>query len=240
MINFDQIPKILINLKKREDRLALAKKEMEFMNWEFDVFEAFDTNSYIGCALSHVEIAKKFLNSNDDYLMVLEDDVFFMPYSKEVLKNCEIELNKLNWDFFHLGPSLHRPINAFSQNLLDLTNVPPKDIERHRGIYATQGFVITKKSAEMIINWDTNKYIVNSHRMSPIDQYFNDVVYPNTISFSPSLPVALQRNNFSNINKTYDNNYYLISYNWNVYSPNKLDTKYFNQEYSENEKYNKS
>jgi GR25 family glycosyltransferase involved in LPS biosynthesis len=222
-INFNETPKFLINLSRREDRLQEVSKEFDYMDWSFERFDAIDTHSYIGCALSHQSIAKIILERGYDHAMVFEDDIFFMPYAKELIPKVEEELSRTDWSFFHFGPSLHRPLNKFSEELLDLTNLPPKDPNRHRGIFGTTGFILTKKSAEYIVEWNTNKIIENSHEQTPIDEFLDRGVYPNMQSFAPKLPLAVQKNNiFSDINKTIDSNYYIMTYNWNAYCPDKL------------------
>jgi len=240
-LNFDKIPKVVLNLKRREDRLVKFKEEMDFMGWDYDVFEAIDTGSYIGCALSHVEIAKKFLEKKDeDFLLVMEDDLFFMPYAKKVLMDCQNELNKIDWEFFHFGPSIHRPLKKYNDVLIDLNNLPPKDIDRHRGIFGTTSFVLTKKSAEVISNWDTNLYIENHRHIIPIDEYFDKILYKKVRSFCPYWLITTQQNDFSDINKTFDNNHYLLTYNWNVYLPHKIPTQMLDFNYCKNLRYEKN
>lgn len=233
-LNFDTIPKVVVNLKRRPDRLEKFKEEMSYMGWDFKVFEGIDTNSYEGCAFSHKKIAEDFLATNEDYLLVMEDDLFFMPHAKKVLKECEEELNKVEWEFFHFGPSIHRPLKRYNKVLIDLNNLPPKDENRHRGIFGTTAFVLTKKSAEIIANWDTNKYIVNSHRQMPIDEYMDRVLYKMSRSFCPYLLITTQQNDFSDINKTFDNNHYILTYNWNAYLPDKLSHQLGDFEYCKN------
>ena len=232
--NFNKIPKIVLNLKRRQDRLEKFKIEMDYIGWDFEVFESIDTGSYEGCAFSHQKIAKDFLEKDLDYLLVMEDDLFFMPYAKKVIQECEDELNKIQWDFFHFGPSIHRPLSKYNDKLVDLNNLPPKDEIKHRGIFGTTAFIITKKSAEIIVNWDTNKYIENKHKQVPIDEYFDKVLYKKVRSFCPYLLLTTQQNDFSDINKTFDNNHYLLTYNWNVYLPDKLPTLMFDFEYCKN------
>lgn len=234
-LNFDNIPKIVLNLKRRSDRLIKFQKEMDFMGWKYDVFEGIDTNSYEGCALSHVQIAKNFLlNESDEFLLVMEDDLFFMPYSKKVIEECQTELNNVEWEFFHFGPSIHRPLKKYNDILVDLNNLPPKDENRHRGIFGTTAFILTKKSAEIISNWDTNLYIQNSHHQIPIDEYFDKVLYKKARSFCPYWLITTQQNDFSDINKTFDNNHYLLTYNWNVYLPHKIPTQMLDFNYCNN------
>ncbi len=130
-IDFNTIPKFVINLERRPDRLESVTKEFEYMGWEFERFDAVDTHSYEGCALSHQKIAEIILERGYEHAMVFEDDIFFMPYAKELIPSIEDELSNNNWYFFHFAPSIHRPLNKFSENLVDLTTLPEKDPIRH-------------------------------------------------------------------------------------------------------------
>lgn len=233
-INFENIPRLVINLKRREDRLEKFKEEMVYMGWDYDVFEAIDTGDYIGCALSHKKIAENFLKNNDDFLLVMEDDLFFMPYAKKIISEVEPELNKNQWGFFHFGPSIHRPLQRYNEVLIDLNNLPPKDENKHRGIFGTTAFVLTKESAEIIANWDTSKYIPNEDRQIAIDDYMDRVLYKKVRSFCPYLLITTQRDDFSDINKTFDTNHYKLTYNWSQYLPDKLPKAMEDADYCKN------
>lgn len=90
----------LINLEGSHERLARATEQLQAVNWSFERFAAYDgrgmalssfeqyddaatqqnlgrrlLNSEIGCYLSHYGCAEKFLKSDADYLVVLEDDM---------------------------------------------------------------------------------------------------------------------------------------------------------------------
>ena len=225
-INFNDIPKFVINLERRPDRLEKVTQEFNYMGWSFERFNAVDTGSYEGCAYSHQKIAKLVLELGYEYVMVFEDDIFFMPYTKKLLPSIEKELNENQWDFFHFAPSIHRPLSKFSENLLDLTTLPPKDPDRHRGIFGTSGFILTKEACKIIAEWDTNVVIENSHKQVPIDEFLDRGLYPRIKSFAAKLPLIVQKNDFSDINRTTDSNHYLMTYNWNVYCPDKLDGVY--------------
>lgn len=225
-INFKEIPKFVINLERRPDRLDSIKKEFDYMNWSFERFNAIDTKSYEGCGFSHQKIANIFLERNYDYAMVFEDDAFFMPYAKDLIPKIEEELNNTEWYFFHFGPSVHRPLKKFSNYLVDLTSLPPKNPDRDRGIFGTHGFILTKESCELIRKWDTNDVIENSHRQVPIDEFFCNGVYPKLQSFSANLPLVTQKKDFSDINGTFDYNHFTITYQWNVHVPDKLENIY--------------
>ena len=144
-IKFSELKKFIINLDRRTDRLEHINEEMSWIGWDFERFSAIDTNSYIGCALSHQKLAEICLDLDGEYFMFLEDDIFFMPYAKEQISKCEEDLNNIDFDFFHLAPSLHRPVNNLTNNLMDITNLPPKDVDRHREVFGTSGFILNKK-----------------------------------------------------------------------------------------------
>ena len=67
-MRFKDIPKFVINLEKRPERLNEITQEMRYMSWDFETFKAIDMNGYMGCTLSHLEIfeiAKEFkMNKN--------------------------------------------------------------------------------------------------------------------------------------------------------------------------------
>lgn len=90
----------LINLDGSDQRLEQATKQLNAVNWSFERFSAFDgrgkaltefsqyddqatqdllgrclLNSELGCYLSHYGCVEKFLTTDADYLVVLEDDM---------------------------------------------------------------------------------------------------------------------------------------------------------------------
>lgn len=100
----------LINLDGSHERLKCATQQLESVNWSFERFSAVDgrgkaltefvnyddqgaqqilgrslMNSELGCYLSHYTCAEKFLNTEADYLVVLEDDMQIDPDFKAKL-----------------------------------------------------------------------------------------------------------------------------------------------------------
>ena len=145
---FDGVKKYVINLKKRPNRLEHMVKEMNYMGFNFEVFEGIERNSHEGCALSHIEIIKIAKEQNLDKVFVMEDDIFFMPYAKSLLIDLEKTLEIVDYGVLNLNMSIHRPLNVSDKSnlLLDLTNLPPKDENKHRGIFGTGFMVYTKNS----------------------------------------------------------------------------------------------
>ncbi|MGA6137906.1 glycosyltransferase family 25 protein [Acinetobacter dispersus] len=108
----------LINLDGSDQRLANATAQLQHEGWSFTRFAAYDgrgkalseftnyddaeaqkilgrslINSELGCYLSHYGCAEKFLETDADYLVVLEDDIQVLPNFKQ---NLESLLNYLD------------------------------------------------------------------------------------------------------------------------------------------------
>lgn len=220
MKNIESYPIYVINLKRRPERLKHAVSEMSYMGWNYRVFEAVDTNSHTGCMLSHKEIAKKLLESNEEYIVTFEDDLFFMPYAREFLPALNKQINSMSCNIINLGPAFHRPVSKIEDKLINLSDLPPRNLDRHRGIYGTVGLIYNRLVAEKIIKYyeDPNP----NHAQVPIDVFLDEFIYPLGKAYSPITPLITQRPVYSDINYTNDNNHYVITYNWNLYSPYKL------------------
>ncbi|WP_010112649.1 glycosyltransferase family 25 protein [Acinetobacter sp. P8-3-8] len=108
----------LINLEGSDERLARATAQLQAVNWPFERFSAYDgrgkelssfenyddqatqqalgrrlLNSELGCYLSHYGCVEKFLQSDADYLVVLEDD---MKITEDFKKSVDDVLEYLN------------------------------------------------------------------------------------------------------------------------------------------------
>lgn len=108
----------LINLDGSDERLTRATEQLQAVNWAFERFSAYDgrgkelssfanyddaqtqqklgrrlLNSELGCYLSHYGCAEKFLKSDADYLVVLEDD---MKITADFKNSVDVLLNYLD------------------------------------------------------------------------------------------------------------------------------------------------
>jgi len=175
MIDLNSIPKYVINLDSRSDRLDHVKKEFDFIGWDFERFSAVNTNSFEGCGLSHQKIAQKAIDQDLDYYMVFEDDVFFMPYFHEKLNLYIQELEKTDWDMFHFGPAFHIKTNFPDSELIHLGRDIAKKTPNDRGIFCTQAMLIKKSLYHELFKWNkvTEKW-KNYACQQPIDMFFSE------------------------------------------------------------------
>lgn len=137
----------------------------------------------IGCYLSHLNCAKKFLESNAPYALVLEDDVKINCNLKKIVESflqwAENEKHQ-NWDLINIGAKelkISTEIKEFSDG--------EKIFKLHHAHYfpmTTTGLIWSREGAQ--------KFVENSHEIfAPVDNYFRyALTRSNTgLAFSPPL-----------------------------------------------------
>lgn len=224
-MDLNRIPKFIVNLERRPDRLSHIKNEMNYIGWDYEVFKAIDLNNHGGCSLSHIEILKIAKERNYDSVMVIEDDCIFMPYSKELTHKIETEVDEVDYGIINLSPTLNRNVNRCEDIslFLDITNLPPKK-EHERGIFATNMIIYHKSIYDKVIELEKPE-LLNYYA---IDDYIYQFVLPSKQSYSPILPLAPQISSWSDVSQGQYNNFYTQTYNWNLYSPCKIPSEYLN------------
>jgi GR25 family glycosyltransferase involved in LPS biosynthesis len=226
MLKFNEIPKFLVNLERRPDRLAEVKKELEYIGWEYEIFKAIDTGNHEGITRSTLEIIKIAKEKGYPRVMIIEDDIRFMPYAKDFLNKIEEQCGDLKFGVFNLAPTLDRPISK-SVNydlLLDMTNLPPK-LEHQRDIYAANLIIYDESIYDKLFDIEVNP----RPYYYPIDEFVFKYIIKDHQSYSPILPIAPQSKGFSNIGNVEYSNFYMQTYNWNAYSPVKIPGQYMDE-----------
>ena len=115
-----------INLDKRPDR----KEKIEQQLSEFNILginrhtaNCSTDSGPTNCKLSHYEVYEKFLSSNENLLLVLEDDCLFLPQftarSKEILNNIFSQ----SFDLFWLGCRNRRTPRLYNNHCYQVQSV---------------------------------------------------------------------------------------------------------------------
>jgi len=229
-MKLNDIPKFVLNLEKRVDRLEHIQKEMMYIGWEYELFKAIDTGSHKGCTLSHIAIIDIAIERGYDSVMVIEDDCSFMPYAKSLIETLDKELENTEFGVLNLSPTHNRPVNISKNHklLIDITNLPPKE-ERHRGIFATNMIVYHSSVYNDVKNIITDSL----HGHYAIDEYIYDNVTSKKQSYCSILPVAPQKSDFSDVTQGSYGNFYMQTYNWNVYSPYKIPNEFLDYDHNQ-------
>lgn len=170
----------VISLERRRDRLEKFAQMLQEkqINMEFVVFDAIDgkklkstrrleqlfrPNDYnyrrglIGCALSHISIWTKMLNTDKhfDFALIMEDDVVLVDDFADKLRKFHYGL-KSNWEIVFLG---HHPYEKFiTSDTFDKTRVPKvvqynalKSITESKG--GTGGYIINVRGARKMLSF---------------------------------------------------------------------------------------
>lgn len=226
-MNLNTIPKFVVNLERRKDRLEKIQKELSYIGWEYEIFKAVDTNDHKGCSLSHASIIKLAKENNWGEVLVIEDDCTFMPYSKSLVDQINEECRDLDYFIFNLAPTLNRPVNVSDKYklLVDLTNLPPAN-EYHRGIFATNMILYNKKSYDIVLEIERPENI----GYFAIDDYIYKNVFLKHQSYSPVLPIGPQTKDWSDVSQGDYSNFYTQTYNWNNYCPYKIPSEFLSYE----------
>jgi glycosyl transferase, family 25 len=132
----------------------------------------------IGCALSHVNVAKEIIYRNLPFAIILEDDVLLTNEFKKILPNL-YKLDNINFDFIMLGAFTS---NEFWNGKLKTKNTPSHITELRSVIYldkpessltneiylhkphhpthsidfihGTHGYIMSKSGAEKVIKFN--------------------------------------------------------------------------------------
>jgi len=228
-MKFNDIPKFVVNLERRPDRLEKVKKELNYIGWDYEIFKAIDTNSYMGITRSILEIITIAKERNYSRVMIIEDDIGFMPYAKDLLNKLEEACEGLDFGILNLSPTLNRFINRSETNelLLDMTNLPPRP-EHLRDIYACNTLIIDSSVYDEMFKISETAF-PSGDFFYAIDDYIFQFIIQKYQSYCPVLPVAPQGKDISNISDGEYNNFYLQTYNWNLYSPTKIPSEFLDQ-----------
>ena len=129
-----------INLKKRQDRLELLKKNIP-ADFNLIIIEAVEhKNGSIGCGLSHQKIIKLAIEKNMDRVLVIEDDNVFSDNCIDILTKVLYEIPV--YDILLGGAHYITYPTMISANLFKI-----------RKFSGTNFILYNKSSYKTILNW---------------------------------------------------------------------------------------
>lgn len=105
-----------INLEHRKDRKESIEKQLNKLGWKYTRFNAVQhPNGAIGCTLSHIKLLEMAIEKNLDYIVILEDDIFFTNielFSSQIKNFFE---SKIEYDFLFIGGNLYFPYVSLNE-----------------------------------------------------------------------------------------------------------------------------
>lgn len=171
-INSDSVNIYAINLKQSKKRKSVLDNEFKKINKTYNRYPAINgkyidetilkeirktsklTKGEIGLMLSTCHLWKDMLEADDnDYLLIVEDDIKFTDNFNKKFKKCCEELPD-DWDILLIGFRFHnKKQNVSISENLEKTNST---------FFGTHGYLINKKFVKKVINYCELKNINNA------------------------------------------------------------------------------
>jgi GR25 family glycosyltransferase involved in LPS biosynthesis len=134
-----------------DDKLNYLYDKNEKRNDKINIFK----NKYpgsIGCYLSHTTLWKALLNEfnveNENYILIMEDDSYFLPFAIQNIDIIIEKSKKFSWDILYIGHN-----TLVGKKIHYLFTKPQKPLHKvvsyNTGFY---GYVVKKSSLQKIID----------------------------------------------------------------------------------------
>lgn len=172
-----------INLVERNDKNKKMKTLFERLNLEVEFYRPNknETSGRIGCFESHINVIKKSITNNDEYVIIFEDDIIDTPaYDSSKIDEILMFMKDNTWcEYFQLGYTILP--HEFSNFIL--SKKITKNIIKYNG-NCTHAYVLSKKGMiNAIENWEKQAY----DNKADLDIYYKDKFQNNGASYCPIL-----------------------------------------------------
>lgn len=174
----------IINLARRADRWnKIVNTINNKFNYErFDAVDGsklvateqlhrlFDNNNYamrkgiVGCALSHIQLYFNLINSEQDYYIILEDDISFVDDYITKLTHLQNNL-PIDWDLIYISYHARPRFNLdIIQNKVALPTVTKfnSDEAIQLSLGGTSGYLISKQGAKKLLQFINDRGMTNA------------------------------------------------------------------------------
>jgi GR25 family glycosyltransferase involved in LPS biosynthesis len=157
---FDRKQKVIENLQKENivDYEFIKAVDGKTLKSSYELSKMFKKNdfgsrrSFIGCALSHINLWKNLLeDKNNDYYLILEDDITFCQNIKKKINDIQSKIT--NIDILFLGYHMYK--NKRDTNIYDVEseNYTVHLLNKSLYIGGTFSYFITKNGAKKMLDY---------------------------------------------------------------------------------------
>ena len=157
-----------INLNHRTDRRAHIEDLLKKSNL-FSISERIDAIKnelgHIGCVLSHIKTLELFIESGDEYSIILEDD--FITDTPDKLKDDIFKIFNDGVDF---------DLIQLAGNHINLTDSEYPYLKRVYDSQTTSGYIINRKFANILLNNFKESYNLIS-KFGRVHEYCLDIYW---------------------------------------------------------------
>ena len=164
----------VINLERRTDRKEKMEQvllEQNINDYEFfkaidgrqleltdEIYNLFKNNDFgnrkgfIACALSHLSLLKQLVHSEEEYYIIMEDDITFCDnFKTELIKNILKIKNNKEIDFLYLG--YHFKKKYENDRFTYLNHLTQIDNHEKYSICGNFGYIVTKLGARKLLDY---------------------------------------------------------------------------------------
>jgi GR25 family glycosyltransferase involved in LPS biosynthesis len=163
-----------INLDSRTDRKDKLESQLRDYNIRNVIRHSANTETSSGpqnCKSSHYQIYRKFLDTEYETLLVLEDDCLFLPYLYSNTEEVYNNIFSLNFDLFWLGCRNRRSPKLYKNKCYQVQSVSH-----------AQSYIINRKLCEYILNF----FPEHGHNSLAIDELLCLVPFGYDVAYDPN------------------------------------------------------
>lgn len=184
---------LLKNYYYLSDQLKVEPNDDYSIVSEEDDIKICMTKQEVAVTLSHIEVWNKFRDSDAEYVLILEDDVYFTRnFSSKIEKIWQV-ISDVDFDMLFLSFEYVKGINKKNIKNKDLFHKP------RFGIWQASGYVLSKKGLKKLLDelpvygpvdlWFNLKFpVLNVYMLNyPIIKQRNDLISSNSYSIMPVL-----------------------------------------------------
>lgn len=143
-------------IKAVNGKQLTAKNYFSYANQYFHNHDSVITPSEVGCTLSHIQALEEFLKTDEEYALILEDDIIGEDESINFIENILIK-NKLDGVVL-CGGQIPLQIEKYKlyKHIKESIFIVPNFSKKF--FFGTCCYVINKKIADFIINYQLNNF----------------------------------------------------------------------------------
>lgn len=210
-------PIFVINLDRSTERLAQTKELLDAQGLIFTRVPAVDGRSLcedgwqvydepaalaylgrqlnggeVGCYLSHLDAAQKFLDRGEPYGIVLEDDMEIDPNSEEVIRKALhwLEAHEEKWDLINIGAQRSKITTVLAP--ITANGSEYSLMRAHYFPMRATGLLWSRSGAEKFVAQHTKIW-------APLDNFFRDWLTRTNTGLMISAPLIQTRGESSDI-----------------------------------------
>lgn len=171
-----------ITLEGKHDRQEIMRKEFEKYDLDVDFYVAtpHPKNPKMGCLESHLAVLEHMKEKGWDNMLILEDDCFFA-------RGFQIPTPPSDWEMLYLGSSVNTLLEKYNQDWNRVCT------------WLTHAYVVNYKIVDILI--ENIKKMGYAYNMT-IDDLYCQIIHPKHRCYSVYPTIAIQREGYSNIERT--------------------------------------